>query len=124
MAQSEEAERPPKTVLLAQAAEQIGTASAPLANYGVREAAQYRSRGEGSNVGLWSTSDGASAGISSGPSAGGAGSAVVVSALAYLALSRCSSDWCSAVVVEVVEQAGSNARLRRQAAICIFISER
>jgi hypothetical protein len=41
--------------------------------------------------------------------------------LAYFAISLCSSVWCPAVVWLVVEQAGSKARLSKQAAISIFM---
>ena len=44
-------------------------------DYGLPEAADARSNGDGTKEGLRLTSEGASAGTSSGPSAGGAGSA-------------------------------------------------
>ena len=62
-----------------------------IEDYGVDEAAETRRSGVGTKLGLRFTSCGASAGISSGPSAGGAGSSALVSVAAYFAVSLCSS---------------------------------
>ncbi len=94
------------------------------ADYGVEDAADSRSNGVGTSLGFFFGSCGASAATSSGPSAGGAGSAPVTSAAAYLFISRCWSVWRSAVWV--VEQAESKVRLspNRQATILVFIGGR
>ncbi len=85
--------------------------------YGVLEAAEVRSNGDGTNAGLWRKSDGPSAGTSSGPSAGVAGSAAFV--LAYCA--RILSSSVPLFVVFVLWHADSKPRASKQVAIFVII---
>jgi hypothetical protein len=85
--------------------------------YGLPEAAESRSKGEGTKAGLRFRSDGPTEDTSSGPSAGGAGSTLSVLAYCW----RILSSRVPFFVVLVVAHAGSNARASRQEAILIFI---
>jgi hypothetical protein len=88
--------------------------------HGVSDAADLRSRGVGTKPGFRRASTGEFTGISSGPSAGGAGSSAL-SVLAYFAIFLCSILGFLAVVWLVVEHAGSRAIPSRQMAILSFI---
>jgi hypothetical protein len=87
------------------------------ADYGLPEAADIRSNGEGTNAGLRRTSRDPSAGTSSGPSAGGAGS-TVLAATACCCI-RSSSVPC--LVTWVLAQLESSPTASKQDAILMIM---